>query len=553
MRRFSPLVAVSIAGVMALTACGQDVAADNGNDANATSSTSAKTEPAKDGGQISIRGCTPQNPLIPSNTNETCGGNVLDAVTARLIHYNSDTAKPELDLATSIDTKDNQNFTVKLDKGRKFSDGSPITAKNFVDGWNWAAYGPNAQVNSYFFEPIAGYADLQCSDAECKTAPKSKTMSGLKVVDDQTFTITTTEKVSNLPVRLGYTAFAPLPDAFLANPKDPKFQKFPIGAGPFKVTDNTATAITMEKNDQYSGKYGGHVDKVTYKIYNDAAPAYNDVVANNLDVTDLIPTDQLTNDQWKSDLPNRWGLRESGIFQSITPSSKDKQLANQDLLKALSMDIDRKTITQQIFSGSRTPADGWVSPVVDGYKPDVCGENCTYDAAKAKELYTKAGGYKGTLTITVNGDGDHKAWSQAICNGWKNDLGVNCQVKLTPDFKTLRNQIKNRELQGFFRTGWQMDYPSIENFLTPLYATGASSNDGDYSNKDFDAKLKEAAAATDPNKANELYQEAEALLASDMPAIPTWFVSTPFGWSDKVTNVKLSPFGTVDLQAISVK
>ncbi|MDN6793191.1 MAG: ABC transporter substrate-binding protein, partial [Acidipropionibacterium jensenii] len=82
---------------------------------------------------------------------------------------------------------------------------------------------------------------------------------------------------------------------------------------------------------------------------------------------------------------------------------------------------------------------------------------------------------------------------------------------------------------------------------------GASSNDGDYSNKQFDAKLKAAAAATSDEEANKLYQEAEKVLATDMPVIPLWTSSTPFGWSDKVTNVKLTPFGTIDLSAISVK
>jgi ABC transporter, substrate-binding protein, family 5 len=217
------------------------------------------------------------------------------------------------------------------------------------------------------------------------------------------------------------------------------------------------------------------------------------------------------------------------------------------------MDIDRETITKQIFAGSRTPADGWVSPVVDGYKKDQCGQMCKYDKDKAVELYKKSGGYKGTLTIAVNGDGDHKAWSQAICNGWKNDLGLKCQLKVTPDFKTLRDMITKRQLQGFFRTGWQMDYPSIENFLTPMYATGASSNDNDYSNKAFDAKLADAAAATNTGEANKLYQEAEKMLVEDPPNIPLWTTSTPFAWSNKVANVKLTPFGTIDFQSVSVK
>ena len=116
-------------------------------------------------------------------------------------------------------------------------------------------------------------------------------MSGLKVVDDHTFTIKTTEKVSNLPVRLGYTAFAPLPDSFFKDPK--AFAQKPIGAGPFKVDSNSDTEMVVSKFADYSGKYKPSVDKVTFRIYNDDSAAYNDVVANNLDFTDIIPTDRL--------------------------------------------------------------------------------------------------------------------------------------------------------------------------------------------------------------------------------------------------------------------
>ena len=78
-------------------------------------------------------------------------------------------------------------------------------------------------------------------------------------------------------------------------------------------------------------------------------------------------------------------------------------------------------------------------------------------------------------------------------------------------------------MKGMFRSGWQMDYPSIENFLSPLYETGASSNDGDYSNPAFDKLLDEAAAQPDAGRRQAKYQEAEALLAADMPAIPLWY------------------------------
>ena len=104
-----------------------------------------------------------------------------------------------------------------------------------------------------------------------------------------------------------------------------------------------------------------------------------------------------------------------------------------------------------------------------------------------------------------------------------------------------------------FRTGWQMDYPSIENFLTPIFKTGASSNDGDYSNPAFDKKLVEAAAAPDAAQSNKLYQDAEAMLAADMPAIPTWYGKRAVGWSDNVTDVKITAFGTIDTSALAKK
>ena len=108
-------------------------------------------------------------------------------------------------------------------------------------------------------------------------------------------------------------------------------------------------------------------------------------------------------------------------------------------------------------------------------------------------------------------------------------------------------------MKGMFRTGWQMDYPSIENFLAPIFKTGASSNDGKYSNPEFDKLLTEAAAATDAAQANAKYQQAEALLANDMPAIPMWYSTATFGWSDKVTGVKITAFGTIDFSSLALK
>jgi oligopeptide transport system substrate-binding protein len=553
MRGTTRTVAVAAMSAVALLAAGCGSGDDSGD--------SETTAAAKTGGEITVRGCNPENPLVPSNTTETCGGNVIDAVFSKLVHYDAETAKPEMEVAESIETTDNQNFTIKLKTGWKFHDGTDIKAKNFVDAWNYAAYGPNAQSSGYFMEPIEGFGELQCAgttnpDDPCDGfTPPAETMSGLVVVDDTTFTVKTTLKVANFPVRVGYSAFSPLPDAFFADPAG--FGDKPIGSGPYKLDSWTKEqSIVLSKFADYAGDFGGKVDKITFKIYQDADSAYNDVLANNLDITDEIPASALIDDKYKTDLPDRNAQKETGVIQTVTvaPTAVDPNYADPKIRQAISMAIDRETIIKQIFNNTRVPATGWVSPVVDGYKAGQCGEFCTFDAAKAKALLDEAGGFKGDkITLSYNADAAHKEWTEATCNSIKQSLGVECVATGVVDFATFRSEIGDRKMKGMFRTGWQMDYPSIENFLSPIFATGSSSNDGDYSNAAFDTLLQEAAAETDAAASNAKYQEAEALLAADMPSIPMWYGKTTMGWSDKVTGVKITAFGTIDFASVSLK
>ena len=552
MRGTTRTVAVAAMSAVALLAAG----CGSGDDSGDTETTAAKT-----GGEITVRGCNPENPLVPSNTTETCGGNVIDAVFSKLVHYDAETAKPEMEVAESIETTDNQNFTIKLKTGWKFHDGTDIKAKNVVDAWNYAAYGPNAQSSGYFMEPIEGFADLQCAgttnpDDPCDGfTPPAKEMSGLKVVDDTTVPVKTPLKVANFPVRVGYSAFSPLPDVFFTDPA--AFGDKPVGSGPYKLDSWTKEqSIVLSKFADYAGDFGGKVDTITFKIYQDADAAYNDVLANNLDITDEIPASALIDDKFKSDLPDRNAQKETGVIQTVTvaPTAVDPNYADPKIRQAISMAIDRETIIKQIFNNTRVPATGWVSPVVDGFKAGQCGEWCTYDPAKAKAKLDEAGGFKGDkITLSYNADAAHKEWTEATCNSIKQSLGVECVATGVVDFATFRSEIGDRKMKGMFRTGWQMDYPSIENFLSPIFATGSSSNDGDYSNAAFDTLLQEAAAETDAAASNTKYQEAEALLAADMPSIPMWYGKTTMGWSDKVTGVKITAFGTIDFSSVSLK
>jgi oligopeptide transport system substrate-binding protein len=368
-------------------------------------------------------------------------------------------------------------------------------------------------------------------------------MKGLAVVDDSTFTVKLVSPQSSFPLRLGYTAFMPLPQAAYKDTK--AFGESPIGNGSYmldgKWTHNVN--IKVKKNPTYKGTLVAKNAGVDVKVYTDQGAAYTDLLANNVDVIVAIPDNAMAS--FKDDLGDRAINQPAGIFQSFAFPLYQPQWKGDDAKKvrqAISMAINRKQITDAVFQGTRTPATDFSSPVVQGYSKDICGEFCTFDPTKAKALLAEAGGFKGKLEIGYNADGGHKPWVDATCNSIKNTLAIDCAGKSYPDFKSLRDPITNETMKTAFRTGWQMDYPALENFLAPIYAKGAGSNDARYDNPAFDALLKKAAEAKTPEASITIFQEAEKLLVADMPAIPLWYSNATGGYSEKVTNVKFDVF-----------
>jgi oligopeptide transport system substrate-binding protein len=536
------------AGALTLTACG---GSSGGN------SSSGNDGGGKSGGSITVYNSKPQNPLVPSNTNEQGGSNIIQALFRSLVMYNPETAAPEMAMAESIDSTDKTNWDIKLKAGQTFQDGTPVDAASFVDAWNWAAYAPNGAINNYFFAPIKGYDVLNPADPDGddgpKKAPKPKTdkLSGLTVVSPTEFKVALSAPQSFFPVEVGYTAFAPLPKAFFTDPA--AFGKKPIGNGPFKfVSGDGDTGFTLAKWDGYKGSDKPSINEVTFRTYTSDTAGYADLLAGNLDFMEQVPPSALVKDQYKQDLPDRWANKPLGYIQTTTLPQYDKNYKDPNVGKALSLAIDRVSIAKSVYNNGRTPATGWVSPVVDGYKAGACGEYCTYDPAKAKEFLAKAS-FKGPFKFEYNSDGPaNKEMAEAVCNSVKVALSVECTPKSYTDFGTFRAAITAKKMSGMIRTAWSMDYPSIQNFLEPLYVTGASSNDGHWSNPQFDALIKKA-NSEESDAANADYQAAEKLLSNDMSVIPLFYTAQQSGWSDKVTNVRLTPLSFLDLTGIKLK
>lgn len=519
-------LAVPAVFALGLAAC------SGGGDANsnASGSNASGVAAGSSTGIISANGSEPQNPLIPANTNETGGGRILDAIFAGLVYYDASGAT-HMEMAESIEpNEDSSVWTVKLKEGKKFSDGSEVKAHNFVDAWKKGA--SEAMLSSYFFEPIAGSDDEGTGD-----------LTGLEVVDDYTFTITLKAPAADFSQRLGYAAYFPLPDSTLEDMETGGEQ--PVGNGPYMVAEGGwehNAQIHLIPNPEYKGDNVAKNGGVDIIFYSSLDAAYQDLLSGNLDVLDALPDSAFAT--YEADLSGRSVNQPAAIFQSFAiPSSLEHFSGEEGNLRrqAISYAIDRDTITDTIFSGTRTPTKDFTSPVVDGYNDSVPGsEVLTYNADKAKELWAKADAispWSGTFSIAYNSDGGHQAWVDAVTNSVKNTLGIDAVGAPYPDFKSLRTEVTNRTITSAFRTGWQADYPGKYNFLAPLYGTGAGSNDTDYSSAEFDGLLQQAASASSNDEANSILDKAQEVLFKDLPVIPLWYANVVGGWSENVDNV----------------
>ena len=332
------------------------------------------------GGVILANNTEPQNSLLPTNTNEFGGGRVLDLIYAGLIRYDKD-GNVINEVASSIETTDNQHFTITLKPGWTFSDGSPVTADSFIKAWNYGALLSNKQLSSYFYEIIEGFSYE--ADSE---------LTGLVKVDDHTFTVALKAPASDFALRLGYSAFYPLPESAYADMK--AFGEKPIGNGPYTLSswEHDSQAVLV-KNPSYQGSRTVANEGITFTFYQDYDAAYSDLQSDAVDVIDAIPDSALSS--FKSELGERAVNQPGAVFQAFAINVKAEhfQMDEEGRLRraALSRAINRQEICGTLYYDTRTPASDFTSPVIAGWSATVPGnEVLAFDAAQAKSLWEQA-------------------------------------------------------------------------------------------------------------------------------------------------------------------
>jgi oligopeptide transport system substrate-binding protein len=536
---------------LTLAACGGDDDGDEGNGG-------AGGEGEATGGTFSLFVTQPENPLVPGNTNESEGSQVIEPLWTGLIEYNTETSEPEYTgVAESIESEDNTTWTVTLKDGWTFHDGTPVTAQSFVDAWNYTSLSTNAQGNSYFFGSIEGYDALQAETDDAGNViaePTATEMTGLEVVDDLTFTVTLTAPYAQWPTTTGYNAFMPLPEAFFEDPD--AFGEQPIGNGPFQAEEPfvEGQGVTLTRYDDYGGDEPANADAVEIRVYTDVNTAYTDVQAGNLDIVDDIPPDAIGSVE--DEFGERFIEREQGDITYLWFPLYNERFADPRVRQAFSLAIDRQAIIDAVFNGTRAAAGSFISPVVNGSRPDAC-QYCEADPERANELLDEAGFDRSEpLELWFNAGAGHDEWMQAVGNQLRENLGIEYSLRGDLEFAQYLPLLDEQGATGPFRLGWVMDYPTPENFLGPTFTTAAQppvgSNSGFYSNTEFDALIEEGNSADTEEAAIEAYQQAEDIILEELPALPMWFGLTQSVHSENVTNVVIDAFGQIKTAEVEV-
>lgn len=507
---------------------------------------------------VVVNGGEPPNPLIPTGTNDSLGGRILDRLFAGLVSYDA-AGKPSPEVAQSVETTDNVNYRIVLKPGWRFTDGSPVTAHSFVDAWNYGALSTNAQLQQSFFSPIVGYDEVAGLTGDGK--PSRTTMSGLQVVNDLEFDVRLKAPTVDFTLRLGHNAFYPLPDRAFRDMA--AFGRNPVGNGPYELADGPDgpawehnVKIDMKPNPDYHGNRHPHNKGLRFEFYANLDTAYADLLSGNLDVLDTIPSSALT--IYTRDLGGNAASGPVAVSQSLdTPLRLPHFGGEEGRLRrlALSAAINRPQICQQIFNATRSPARDFTASSLPGFDPHIPGNDAlNFNPERARQLWAQANAispWSGRYSIAYNADSGHQEWVDAVANSIKNVLGIDAVGAPHPTFAGFRTQITNRTIDTAFRAGWIGDYPSMIEFLAPLYATGAGSNDVGYSNRDFDAGLAAAEAAPNLQQADVLVNKAQRILLRDMPAVPLWYYIAVVGWSSQVSGVKLTWNGLPDYENIA--
>ena len=536
---------------MALSGCGGSKSGGEGTKSGDTTQTAAGKK------ILTIQLGPDVESIDPALNSAVDGANYILFAFDNLLKMDKD-GKVVPGLAEKYEVSDDQlTWTFHLRDGLKWSDGSALTADDFVYSWqrlvdpNVAA--PYAQT---VLGMVEGYDDaIGRPDADGNTTvDPDPTKLKVEAPDEKTLIVHMAKPTPYFDKLAAFVSLSPVKkDVVEANPDgwsiDPKTY---ISTGPFKLTGwEPGSYLMFEKNENYWDADSIKLDGIKCLLMQDQNATFSAYESGDALMIKDVPTQEITTLKERSDFHIDPIL---GTYYLDLNTTLD-EFKDPKVREALSLALDRKYISETITSGTYTPASGFVSEGVTDWNGTAWQDNITDKSAyiniddhagnlaKAKELLKEAGYENGVglpeMVYSTNDASYHKKIAEYLQQAW-GELGLKVQVNIV-EWKSFTPQRRSGNYQ-IARDGWVMDYNDPSNILE-LALTGNGNNNAKYSNPEFDALMSKAATEKDPQTRFGYLHQAEDFIMKDTAMVPLLYYNDFYLQSDKITGSWHSPDG----------
>ena len=556
---------------------------------------------AKPGGTLVV-GIGPPGSVDPANAFEPNGTLIAATMCDPLIGVDPETGELVPALAERWQVVENgHRIMITLRRGLEFSDGSPLTSEDVVDSLSRAASAAYAGDAAQLLEPIAGFAAIRGQDPEADEDAR-ESFAGVQALTEQTVQISLVVPSADFLTVLTHPVASPVSSEALA--ADPEgFEQQPVCAGPYRLAKpfaEGASTVHLTRvpgyrgtNDSYTGGGRSYADEIVFRVLPElaagdspdddgksvpdpqvAAPpsklAGVDVLSVGGALRNVVPKRPvftLTSApgpgiEYVGLPPTAATAENSGAPQAGTaaevptpapgePAAGDGALSesrdpSEDALRtALSLALDRTRIARRVYGQARLPATGFVPPTL-GDPPDGCAAAmpATGDVAGARRLLREAGvALRGQeLRFTYNDDFANAAVVREVARQWAAAFDVTVTLEPLTFDEYLALAAGTEGFSGPFRFSWSVPYPSVDQYLFPLFSTSGigQTNFSGYSDPVFDEVISEQARqATDPEDRTLLYAQLEERLCAALPLIPLLVEQRTWAYrSDRVTSTR---------------
>ncbi len=524
---------VLMLAAFAAVACGGDSSEDQAGSeaasAMSTESTPAAAEPTSTpalsteqsateptaGGVFRRQWADPPT-LDPHLTTDTTSSFVVVELYSGLVTLNTD-LELEPDLAERWEiSSDGLQYTFYLRPNAKFHDGRQVTAQDFKWSIERAAAPETASpVADTYLNDIVGALDyIKGNAAE---------ISGIRVVDDTTLSITVDEPKAYFLAKLTYpTAF--VLDRANVEAGGRSWTDDPNGTGPFRLKEyKIGERIVLERNEHFY-REPANVDTILLNLAGGQSMAMYE--NDEIDITGvslfdlervLDPNEPLNQELIVA--PPDFSISYIGFNTSMAPFDDPR------FRQALNHAIDKELIASEVLSDLVVPAFGILPPGFPGYNDSLVG--LRHDKELAQRLLSESQyadpDTRPRIVITVPGTGGTIGLDlEVVIEMWRQVLGVEVEIQQV-EWATYLEDLNDSKFQAYAGLGWQADYPDPQDFLDILFHTDSALNHGAYSNPELDVILERARTLQDPLERIEEYRKAEVMIVEDGAWVPLWF------------------------------